>query len=291
MVRFLKSLSEKNLRSAGREDEPSSLVAFALGSEDYKVKLADIRRQWNPPAPSQSDTEDSGDGLEMKMTYPGSAARDTAVDEDELEKSMLRITSTHLKYQFTEGSAKMMCKIFYAEQFDALRRKCGVADRIIESLSRCLKWDSKGGKTKSVFLKTLDDRLVMKSLSPIETSAFLKFAPAYFNIMAEALFHDLPSVIAKMLGFFQVVIKNPLTNTEIKLDLLVMENLFYDRSPSRTFDLKGSMRNRKIQSTGEQRGLVDVLDHVLVQQHLVLLARRLDLAITHRALEVKGATW
>jgi len=70
---------------------------------------------------------------------------------------------------FTEGSARMLCKIFYAEQFDALRRKCGMADRIIESLSRCLKWDSKGGKTKSVFLKTLDDRLVMKSLSPIET--------------------------------------------------------------------------------------------------------------------------
>jgi 1-phosphatidylinositol-3-phosphate 5-kinase len=56
----------------------------------------------------------------------------------------------------------MTCKIFYAEQFDALRRKCGVAERIIETLSRCLKWDSRGGKTKSVFLKTLDDRLVLK---------------------------------------------------------------------------------------------------------------------------------
>jgi 1-phosphatidylinositol-3-phosphate 5-kinase len=157
----------------------------------------------------------------------------------------------------------MTCKIFFAEQFDALRIKCGVADRIVESLSRCLKWDSKGGKTKSVFLKTLDDRLVMKSLAPIETSAFLKFAPAYFNIMAEALFHDLPSVIAKMLGFFQVNIRNPLTNTEIKLDLLVMENLFYDRTPSRTFDLKGSMRNRRIQSTGEPHEVL--LDENMVE--------------------------
>lgn len=239
-----------------REDEPSSLVAFALSSEDYKQKLADIRRQWQTPH-SQGESEDSGDGLEMRRPQAVSS------DGDDLEKSLLRITSTHLKYQFTEGSAKMMCKIFYAEQFDALRRKCGVADRIIESLSRCLKWDSKGGKTKSVFLKTLDDRLVMKSLSPIETSAFLKFAPSYFSIMAEALFHDLPSVIAKMLGFFQVVIKNPLTNTEIKLDLLVMENLFYDRSPSRTFDLKGSMRNRKIQSTGQPHEVL--LDENMVE--------------------------
>lgn len=81
--------------------------------------------------------------------------------------------------------------------------------------------------------------------------------------MAEALFHDLPSVIAKMLGFFQVIIKNPVTGTDIKLDLILMENLFYDRSPTRIFDLKGSMRNRKIQSTGEQNEVL--LDENMVE--------------------------
>jgi len=245
-----------------REDEPSSLIAFALSSEDYKVKLADIRHHWKEAA--QEESESSGDGLEMKPQQHAARLGGSVVGiERDLEQALLRPTGTHLKYQFTEGSAKMMCKIFFAEQFDALRQKCGVADRIIESLSRCLKWDSKGGKTKSVFLKTLDDRLVMKSLSPIETSAFLRFAPDYFNIMSRALFHDLPSVIAKMLGFFQVIIKNPLTNTEIKLDLLVMENLFYDRSPTRIFDLKGSMRNRKIQSTGEHNEVL--LDENMVE--------------------------
>jgi 1-phosphatidylinositol-3-phosphate 5-kinase len=243
-----------------REDEPSSLVAFALSSEDYKSKLADIRQKWK--ISNQRDAEASSDGgLEMKDSQ-GSDAATAGFDEEELEKSLLRSTGTHVKYQFTDGSARMMCKIFFAEQFDALRRKVGVADRFVESLSRCLKWDSKGGKTKSVFLKTLDDRFVLKSLSLSETTSFLNFAPDYFSIMAEALFHDLPSVIAKMLGFFRIIIKNPITNTEIKLDLLVMENLFYDRSPSRTFDLKGSMRNRKIQSTGEQ-------DEVLLDENMV----------------------
>jgi 1-phosphatidylinositol-3-phosphate 5-kinase len=166
----------------------------------------------------------------------------------------------------------MQCKIFFAEQFDAVRRKCGVADRIVESLSRCVKWDSKGGKTKSEWLKTLDDRLVVKSLSPVETQAFLKFAPAYFNIMAEALFHDLPTVIAKMLGFYQIVIKNPVTGTEIKWDVLVMENLFYDRSPTLRFDLKGSMRNRKIQSTGEE-------NEVLQDENMVELIYRSPLFV------------
>ncbi|KUI60508.1 1-phosphatidylinositol 3-phosphate 5-kinase fab1 [Cytospora mali] len=242
-----------------REDEPSSLIAFALSSTDYKAKLADIQHQWKMT--EQKDSE--GEAYSDTKSLGSSDSDGESISPEELEKSLLRATGTHLKYQFTEGSAKMLCKIFYAEQFDALRRKCGAADRIIESLSRCLKWDSKGGKTKSVFLKTLDDRLVMKSLSPIETSAFLRFAPAYFNIMAEALFHDLPSVIAKMLGFFQVIIKNPATGTEIKLDLLVMENLFYDRSPTRIFDLKGSMRNRKIQSTGEQNEVL--LDENMVE--------------------------
>ncbi|CAM1504743.1 Fc.00g023340.m01.CDS01 [Cosmosporella sp. VM-42] len=242
-----------------REDEPSSVVALALNSEDYIGKLANIRREAQEVI--QRGGESGGD-TEPK-SFPTSDSADWDVDETELEKSLLRVTGTHLKYQFRDGTATMTCKIFYAEQFDALRRKCGIAERIIESLSRCLKWDSRGGKTKSVFLKTLDDRLVLKSLSPIETSAFLRFAPGYFNIMAEALFHDLPSVIAKMLGFFQVIIKNPVTGTDIKLDLLVTENLFYDRTASRIFDLKGSMRNRKIQSTGEQNEVL--LDENMVE--------------------------
>ncbi|KAI0107811.1 hypothetical protein GGR51DRAFT_142369 [Nemania sp. FL0031] len=238
-----------------REYEPSSVIAFALSSEDYKAKLRRFHhRKPGQPTRSSSDMEELGDdgpSLEEPIT------------EERLETSLVHNSSSHYKYQFAEGSAKMLVKIFYAEQFDALRRKCGVADRIVESLSRCVPWDSKGGKTKSVFLKTQDDRLVMKSLSQIETQAFLKFAPAYFSIMAEALFHELPSVIAKMLGFFQVVIKNPVTNTEIKLDLLLMENLFYDREPTRIFDLKGSMRNRKIQSTGEQNEVL--LDENMVE--------------------------
>lgn len=238
-----------------REDEPSSLIAFALSSDDYVAKLETIRRQGQRFG--ERHDELAGQGQATLDPYEDNC------DLSDVETSLLRATGTHLKYQFVAGSAKMLCKIFYAEQFDAVRRKCGVADRIVESLSRCLKWDSKGGKTKSVFLKTLDDRLVLKSLSPVETQAFLRFAPAYFNIMAQALFHELPSVIAKMLGFYQIVIKNPTSGTEIKWDVLIMENLFYDRSPTRIFDLKGSMRNRKIQSTGEQNEVL--LDENMVE--------------------------
>ncbi|KAG8533181.1 uncharacterized protein KY384_001964 [Bacidia gigantensis] len=233
-----------------REDEPSSLIAFALGSQDYYAKLRSIIES-SPPSAEKIDESRNQDPIL------------SPADQVQVEEALLRPTGTHLKYQFSEGSAKMLCKIFFAEQFDAVRRKCGVSSRIVESLARCGKWDSKGGKSKSVFLKTLDDRFVLKSLSPIETQAFLRFAPAYFRIMSESLFHELPSVIAKMLGFYQIIIKNPTTGVEFNWFLLVMENLFYDRSPTRIFDLKGSMRNRRIQSTGEQNEVL--LDENMVE--------------------------
>lgn len=134
-----------------REDEPSSLIAFALSCEDYKAKASRFHGQ--KPASSVSGDETP---VETSRALP------VEVSDEALEASFVRETSSHLKYQFNEGSARMLVKIFYAEQFDALRRKCGVADRIVECLSRCLKFDSKGGKTKSVFLKTQDDRLMMK---------------------------------------------------------------------------------------------------------------------------------
>ena len=230
-----------------REDEPSSVIAFALDSEDYRSKMAEI--------------QDHRAALKEKQRSVDQAAGERG--QADVMHSLLRKTGFHLKYQFQEGPAKMLCKIFFAEQFDAMRRRCGVSDRIVESLSRCMKWDSKGGKTKSLFLKTLDDRFVLKSLSPVETQAFLRFAPNYFQFMSEAFFHELPSVIAKMLGFYQIIIKNPGTGVECNWFLLVMENLFYDRVPTRIFDLKGSMRNRRIQSTGERNEVL--LDENMVE--------------------------
>jgi 1-phosphatidylinositol-3-phosphate 5-kinase len=223
-----------------REDEPSSIIALALSSPDYLTKLTKFRAD---PTVSEKGVG----GLEAS--------------EASIERNLLHEENTNIRYGFTNRGVKAQCKIFYAQSFDALRRKCGVADRFVESLSRCSKWDNKGGKSKSIFLKTLDDRFVLKSLSPIEVQAFFRFAPNYFAFTHQNLFKGLPSVIAKMFGLFQVQIKTP-TGRDFDWFMLVMENLFYDREPNRRYDLKGSMRNRKIQSTGER-------DEVLLDENLV----------------------
>ncbi|KAH7405984.1 hypothetical protein DE146DRAFT_650397 [Phaeosphaeria sp. MPI-PUGE-AT-0046c] len=223
-----------------REDEPSSIIALALSSPDYLTKLQSFR----------DDPRAAKKGFENLETL-----------DDSIERNLLHEMNSNIRYSFTNRGVKAQCKIFFAQSFDALRRKCGVADRFVESLSRCSKWDSKGGKSKSIFLKTLDDRFVLKSLSPIEVQAFFRFAPNYFAFTHQNLFKSLPSVIAKMFGLFQVQIKSP-AGRDFDWFMLVMENLFYDREPNRRYDLKGSMRNRKIQSTGER-------DEVLLDENLV----------------------
>ncbi|KAH4352472.1 1-phosphatidylinositol-3-phosphate 5-kinase [Parastagonospora nodorum] len=223
-----------------REDEPSSIIALALSSPDYLTKLQSFR----------------DDPWAAKKEFENLETRD-----DSIERNLLHEVNSNIRYSFTNRGVRVQCKIFFAQSFDALRRKCGVADRFVESLSRCSKWDSKGGKSKSIFLKTLDDRFVLKSLSPIEVQAFFRFAPNYFAFTHQNLFKSLPSVIAKMFGLFQVQIKSP-AGRDFDWFMLVMENLFYDREPNRRYDLKGSMRNRKIQSTGER-------DEVLLDENLV----------------------
>lgn len=227
-----------------REDEPSSIIALALSSPDYLVKMEEFR---GPPPGGEKIAEGSKQSLE----------------EASIERNILRPKATNIRYGFGPNrGVRAQCKVFFAENFDAVRRKCGVADRFVESMSRCLKWDSKGGKSKSIFLRTLDDRFVLKSLSGVEVNAFFAFAPNYFDYVHQNLFKSMPSVIAKMFGLFQVVIKNPATGRDFDWYMLVMENLFYDKEPNRRFDLKGSMRNRKIQSTGER-------DEVLLDENLV----------------------
>jgi len=131
---------------------------LTTSSQDYEYKLKGIKDPVLPPSSNISDTPNpskppSRDG----EPPPPSQAPPTPLlsSTNDIEAALLRPTGTHMKYQFQEGSANFFCKIFYAEQFDALRINCGCDDHYIQSLSRCLKWDSAGGKSKSAFLKTL----------------------------------------------------------------------------------------------------------------------------------------
>ena len=56
----------------------------------------------------------------------------------------------------------------------------------------------------------------------------------------------LPTLLGKIVGVYRVSFKNNTTGSAIKTSVLVMENLFYCRTITDRFDLKGSVRNRLV---------------------------------------------
>lgn len=233
-----------------REDEPSSLIAFTLSAEEYISEITALR---DAARRKPSDVD--------KSTLP-----DLTREERQIRETLQNPTGTHMKFAWggDKSNTRLTSRIFYAEQFDALRRYCGCDENYVASLSRCVKWDSLGGKSGAAFLKTQDDRLIVKQISKNETEQFLRFAPNYFEYMSDNFFNKLPVSLCKVLGFYQITSKNPVTGQFMKMEVIVMENLFYKRKTSRIFDLKGSMRNRKVQQTGKENEVL--LDENFVER-------------------------
>ncbi|RKP20389.1 SAICAR synthase-like protein [Rozella allomycis CSF55] len=196
------------------EDQPSTVIAFALNSQQYRSQLASIVK-----------------------------------DAPDLESILVRPTANHIKFQFYDDQTKFMCRIFFAEQFDSLRKIMECDSFFINSISHCFKWANNGGKSNSMFLKTKDNKFVIKQLMKPEMDAFLKFAPFYFDYVAQSLFKRLPSLLTRIVGVYGVAVKNANTGKTSKIDFLIMENLLSDNHYDHIFDLKGSLRNRNVQPT------------------------------------------
>ncbi|KAK1371873.1 1-phosphatidylinositol-3-phosphate 5-kinase [Heracleum sosnowskyi] len=104
-------------------------------------------------------------------------------------------------------------------------------------------WDAKGGKSKSFFAKTLDDRFIIKEIKRTEYESFLEFAPDYFKYMKDCFEQGNQTCLAKILGIHQVTVRQK-NGKETKHDLMVMENLMFGRNISRQYDLKGALHAR-----------------------------------------------
>lgn len=72
----------------------------------------------------------------------------------DLEEAMKRPADRHLRLAWHDADIKCTMKVFFADQFDALRKNSRCEEVFVESLARCIKWDAVGGKSGSAFLKT-----------------------------------------------------------------------------------------------------------------------------------------
>jgi 1-phosphatidylinositol-3-phosphate 5-kinase len=249
------------------DDDPASVVSYAINSKEYKEWIV------NKGLASSS----SSSNLNNRESEPSafSTWRSLSMDVDYIQHAVYGSSqddrkSPHLTISFsdrasssstaTEGKVKFSVTCYFATQFDTLRKTCCPSEvDFVRSLSRCQRWSAQGGKSNVYFAKSLDERFIIKQVVKTELDSFEDFAPEYFKYLKESLSSGSPTCLAKILGIYQVSIKHPKGGKETKMDLMVMENLFYNRRISRIYDLKGSARSRYNPNTsGADKVLLDM---------------------------------
>ncbi|KAL2467538.1 putative 1-phosphatidylinositol-3-phosphate 5-kinase FAB1D [Forsythia ovata] len=257
------------------EEEFSSIIACALtllknpptASEELveDAKLNESSQSWTRNFSFTSHWPSFGsldsDGSHSSSTSALEELHSSSFDGSGLLDSLANYGANHP--QVSMGSGKIPGKYkysvvcLYASQFLQLRDRCCPSEvDYIASLSRCRNWDAKGGKSKSFFSKTLDDRFIIKEIKRTEFDSFMKFAPNYFMYMNQCYELRNQTCLAKVLGIYQVIIRATKNGKESRHDLLVMENLSFGRNIMRQYDLKGALHAR-FNSAGNASG--DVL--------------------------------
>lgn len=268
-----------------REDEPSSLIAFTLHSSTYASRLKSLRETQYKGSTGGEQVVDSSQGIvDLTSKEYNLRAR--------LEADLRQPEGTHLSFQFTSGDSRFSIRVLFTEQFDALRESCYCGQTFIQSLSRCSNWaDCSGGKSGATMMKTLDDRFIIKQLSRSEMDAFASNAGAYFRFLADVLFQDRPTTLAKIYGVYRLTIRNAQTGKFIKLDCAITENVFANAGKmAQIYDLKGALRNRFVQPNGQSSQVLQ--DGNLVTSKVPIFLReaskrRLREALYHGACGVR----
>lgn len=263
------------------EKEPSSIIAFALSCKEYKTALDNLSKASNSGGDESAQTNNSSTAESRAKSSPvrpndsvssqlsrSSIDADPLKDADLSDKQKKQTVNPHIELQFSDANAKFYCRIYYAEEFQKMREVImeSSEEDFVRSLSHCVNWQARGGKSGAVFYATEDDRFILKQMPRLEVQSFLDFAPHYFTYITGATQQKRPTALAKILGVYRIGYKNSQNNTEKKLDLLVIENLFYGRKMAQVFDLKGSLRNRNVKTdSGKESCEVVLLDENLLK--------------------------
>ncbi|KAF9689837.1 hypothetical protein SADUNF_Sadunf01G0134000 [Salix dunnii] len=260
------------------DDEPTSLISYALASPEYHAQLTDEGERIKDTGEFNSFSNLSDTMTSQSFHSLDEVSFDLYKSFGYTDESILSMSGSrssfildplsytkamHARVSFgddsPDGKARYSVTCYNAKGFETLRKMCCPSELdFVRSLSRCKKWGAQGGKSNVFFAKTLDDRFIIKQVTKTELESFIKFAPAYFNYLSESIRSRSPTCLAKILGIYQVTSKNLKGGKETKMDVLVMENLLYRRKVTRLYDLKGSSRSRyNPDSSGSNKVLLD----------------------------------
>ncbi|XP_042381807.1 putative 1-phosphatidylinositol-3-phosphate 5-kinase FAB1C isoform X2 [Zingiber officinale] len=229
------------------DDEPTSIISYSMSCEKYcdyiRSNLDGIEDSNIMGIRSDFTTNSEG-----KQSYPHSDGGSDVPQYPWGKTSYCKETHFRIsfddKYSIPSDKVKFSVTCYFAKQFHSLRKKCCPSEfDYMCSLSRCKKWNTQGGKSNVYFAKSLDERFIIKQVTKTELDSFEQFAPHYFKYMMQSINDGSPTCLAKVLGVYQVGIKHSNGMRDVKMDLLVMENVFFKRNTSRVYDLKGSLRS------------------------------------------------
>ncbi|KAF3630147.1 putative 1-phosphatidylinositol-3-phosphate 5-kinase FAB1C [Capsicum annuum] len=262
------------------DNEPSSIISYALTSKEYKDRVTDkpnvpeAERGWNVNGTRKEDGVASNvsrwqsfGSLDMDYIRHGGGGYGPEDASSTINSFFANSkTSPHLRISFEDessnagGKVKFSVTCYFAKQFDALRKKyCPDELDFIRSLSRCKRWTAQGGKSNVYFAKSLDERFIIKQVQKTELESFEEFGRDYFKYLTDSVNSRSPTCLAKVLGIYQISVKYFEGGRETKMDLIVMENLFFGRTISKVYDLKGSLRSRyNADKTGANNVLLDL---------------------------------
>ncbi|KAF8668280.1 hypothetical protein HU200_052335 [Digitaria exilis] len=253
-----------------QEDEISSIIARALAMSDERHHLKDsfFENETENSRGEHARTMEKSFSFMSASSYSSSQWSSIGSQESEASLSSLSsissddfsgydslslLSSSHPEMTVNGKitfRGKYSVTIIYANEFYELRRKCCPSElAYITSLSRCKKWDAQGGKSKAFFAKTMDDRFIIKQIKKTEFESFIEFAPHYFQHVFHSLDTGSQTCLAKILGIYQV--KQIRHGKEVKIDLMVMENLLFGHNISRTYDLKGATFSRRVADSND----------------------------------------
>ncbi|XP_018733285.2 putative 1-phosphatidylinositol-3-phosphate 5-kinase FAB1C isoform X1 [Eucalyptus grandis] len=258
------------------DEEPTSVISYALCSKEHEDWVSSPSREhggdWSGDDIDKDDvvassfaTWQSFGTLDFDHANYGSFGSEDALSSmGTIFKDSNK--SPHLRIPFGDesstagGKAKFSVTCYFAKQFDSLRRKCCPSEvDFVRSLSRCRRWSAQGGKSNVYFAKSMDERFIVKQVTKTELESFEEFASGYFEYLTGSISSGSPTCLAKVLGLYQVTVKSLKGGKETKMDLMVMENLFFNRNISRVYDLKGSARARYNPDTsGKDKVLLDL---------------------------------
>lgn len=202
------------------DDEPTSIISYALVSPEYLSQMADDRERvadGGDPLTSSLPSYDSGsyhpfrslDEISSEYFSGSVAAMDEGARSTLALDPLLYTKALHIRVSFADegprGKVKYTVTCYYAKRFEALRRTCCPSELdFVRSLSRCKKWGAQGGKSNVFFAKSLDERFIIKQVTKTELESFIKFAPEYFKYLSESISTGSPTCLAKILGIYQV---------------------------------------------------------------------------------------